>query len=136
MSRKYCFSELMMKRPILYLKLWLPEKFFCKLINLCATSKKCLKTLQKTNTFPELVKVLSHFCRNPASDDPIALEAAVLLGRLCVDDDNARAELKRSLESTTSDTHKKAKVRLITVYQSVIWQKHKKFMRSRNKYIK
>ena len=43
-------------------------------------------------------------------DDPIALEAAVLLGRLCVDDENARAELKRSLESPTSDTHKKAKV--------------------------
>lgn len=56
--------------------------------------------------------MLSHFCRNPASDDPIALEAAVLLGRLCVDDDNARAELKRSLESTTSDTHKKAKVNI------------------------
>lgn len=100
------------------------KKVFCKFINLFATSKKCLKILQKTNTFPELVKVLSHFCRNPASDDPIALEAAVLLGRLCVDDDNARAELKRSLESTTSDTHKKAKVMLITVYYSVIWKKH------------
>ncbi|XP_052684890.1 uncharacterized protein LOC128164871 isoform X3 [Crassostrea angulata] len=72
---------------------------------------------KKTNTFPELVKVLSHFCRNPASDDPIALEAAVLLGRLCVDDDNARAELKRSLESTTSDTHKKAKSLEILVKQ-------------------
>ena len=70
----------------------------------------CKFNLQKTNTFPELVKVLSHFCRNPVPDDPIALEAAVLLGRLCVDDENARAELKRSLESPTSDTHKKAKV--------------------------
>lgn len=111
------------KKDIVF-KVMTYRKVFCKFINLCATFKKCLKTLQKTNTFPELVKVLSHFCQNPASDDPIALEAAVLLGRLCVDDDNARAELKRSLESTTSDTHKKAKVRLITVYQSVIWQKH------------
>ncbi|XP_061175162.1 uncharacterized protein LOC133184218 isoform X2 [Saccostrea echinata] len=72
---------------------------------------------KKTNTFPELVKVLSHFCSNPAANDPIALEAAVLLGRLCVDDDNARAELKRSLESTTSDTHKKAKSLEILVKQ-------------------
>ncbi|XP_048763118.1 uncharacterized protein LOC125671422 isoform X3 [Ostrea edulis] len=72
---------------------------------------------KKTSTFPELVKVLSHFCRNPAADDPIALEAAVLLGRLCVNDDNARAELKRSLESTTSDTHKKAKSLEILVKQ-------------------
>lgn len=111
------------KKDIVF-KAMTSRKVFCKFIKLCATSKKCLKTLQKTNTFPELVKVLSHFCRNPASDDPIALEAAVLLGRLCVDDDNARAELKRSLESTTSDTHKKAKVRLITVYHSVTWQKH------------
>lgn len=111
------------KKDIVF-KAMTSKKVFCKFINLFATSKKCLKILQKTNTFPELVKVLSHFCRNPASDDPIALEAAVLLGRLCVDDDNARAELKRSLESTTSDTHKKAKVRLITVYYSVIWKKH------------
>nr|XP_022312615.1 uncharacterized protein LOC111117711 isoform X4 [Crassostrea virginica] len=72
---------------------------------------------KKTNTFPELVKVLSHFCRNPVPDDPIALEAAVLLGRLCVDDENARAELKRSLESPTSDTHKKAKSLEILVKQ-------------------
>lgn len=65
--------------------------------------------LQKTPTFPELVKVLSHFCRNPDPEDTIAFDAAVLLGRLCVMDENAKFKLLRSLQQS-NDTHIKAKV--------------------------
>jgi len=64
---------------------------------------------QSITTFPELVKVLSHFCCNPDPDDQISFEAAVLLGRLCVSDDNAKFKLKQSLEYS-EDTHVKAKV--------------------------
>lgn len=67
-------------------------------------------------TFPELVKVLSHFCCNPDPDDQISFEAAVLLGRLCVSDDNAKFKLKQSLEYS-EDTHVKAKSLEILVKQ-------------------
>ncbi|KAL4239547.1 HEAT repeat containing 9 [Mactra antiquata] len=63
---------------------------------------------KKIPTFPELVKVLSHFCRNPDPEDTIAFDAAVLLGKLCVMDDNAKYKLLRSLEHS-NDTHVKAK---------------------------
>ncbi|CAG2195147.1 unnamed protein product [Mytilus edulis] len=68
------------------------------------------------NTFPELVKVLSHFCCNPDPDDQISFEASVLLGRLCVSDENARFKLKQSLEFS-NDTHVKAKSLEILVKQ-------------------
>ena len=64
---------------------------------------------QKTPSFPELVKVLSHFCRNPDPDDTNAFDAAVLLGKLCVADENAKFKLLRALDQT-ADTHVKAKV--------------------------
>ena len=64
---------------------------------------------QSITTFPELVKVLSHFCCNPDPDDQISFEAAVLLGRLCVSDENGKFKLKQSLEYN-EDTHVKAKV--------------------------
>ena len=64
---------------------------------------------QKTPTFPELVKVLSHFCCNPDPDDINAFDSAVLLGRLCVADENAKLKLQRALNQT-KDTHLKAKV--------------------------
>ena len=67
---------------------------------------------QKTPSFPELVKVLSHFCRNPDPDDPNAFDAAVLLGKLCVADENAKFKLLRTLHHS-SDTHVKAKVNLV-----------------------
>ncbi|KAJ8319004.1 hypothetical protein KUTeg_004095 [Tegillarca granosa] len=66
------------------------------------------KNVQHVNknlsTFPELVKVLSHFCRSPDPDDSNALDAAVLLGKLCVADDSAKIKLKRSLHQS-DDTH-------------------------------
>ena len=65
--------------------------------------------------FPELVKILSHFCRNPDHEDQIALDSAVLLGKLCVADENAKIKLKHSLEYT-KDTHVKAKVDTHTVF--------------------
>lgn len=68
------------------------------------------------STFPELVKMLSHFCRNPDPDDQIALDAAILLGKLCVADNNAKNKLKLSLEHNT-DTHVKAKSLEILVRQ-------------------
>ncbi|XP_052261939.1 uncharacterized protein LOC127865911 isoform X4 [Dreissena polymorpha] len=63
---------------------------------------------KKVATFPELVKVLSHFCCNPDPEDTIAFDAAILLGRLCVMDENAKQKLLRSLDQS-SDTHVKAK---------------------------
>ena len=71
---------------------------------------------QKTQSFPELVKVLSHFCRNPDPDDTNAFDAAVLLGKLCVADENAKFKLLRSLDQST-DTHIKAKVKLKRYFQ-------------------
>ncbi|XP_033750717.1 uncharacterized protein LOC117334950 isoform X2 [Pecten maximus] len=68
------------------------------------------------STFPELVKMLSHFCRNPDPDDQIALDAAILLGKLCVADNNAKVKLKLSLEHNT-DSHVKAKSLEILVRQ-------------------
>ncbi|XP_060063442.1 nestin-like [Ylistrum balloti] len=68
------------------------------------------------STFPELAKMLSHFCRNPDPDDQIALDAAILLGKLCVADNNAKVKLKLSLEYNT-DTHVKAKSLEILVRQ-------------------
>lgn len=53
--------------------------------------------------------MLSHFCRNPDPEDTIAFDAAVLLGKLCVMDENAKFKLLRSLEQS-SDTHIRAKV--------------------------
>ena len=53
--------------------------------------------------------MLSHFCRNPDPDDANAFDAAVLLGRLCVLDENAKFKLLRSLDQS-ADTHIKAKV--------------------------
>ena len=55
------------------------------------------------------MKVLSYLCRNPEPDDPNAFDAAVLLGKLCVADENARFKLLRVLNHS-SDTHVKAKV--------------------------
>lgn len=54
--------------------------------------------------------MLSHFCRNPDPEDQISLDAAILLGKLCVADNNAKVKLKLSLEYNT-DSHVKAKVR-------------------------
>lgn len=65
--------------------------------------------------------MLSYFCRNLVFDDFIVLEVVVLLGRLCVDDDNVRAELKRFLESIILDIYKKVKVRFNIFYFLVIW---------------
>ena len=56
------------------------------------------------------MKVLSHFCRNPDPDDTNAFDAAVLLGKLCVADENAKFKLLRSLDQS-ADTHIKAKVK-------------------------
>lgn len=64
--------------------------------------------------------MLSYFCRNLVFDDFIVLEVVVLLGRLCVDDDNVRAELKRFLESIILDIYKKVKVRFNIFYFLVI----------------
>ena len=64
---------------------------------------------QSVSTFPELVKVLSHYSKNPDPEDSTSLEAAVLLGKLCVNDDHGERRLKQSLRSDT-DTHQKAKV--------------------------
>ncbi|XP_053391343.1 uncharacterized protein LOC123563746 isoform X3 [Mercenaria mercenaria] len=71
---------------------------------------------KKTPTFPELVKVLSHFCCNPDPEDTIAFDAAVLLGKLCVMDENAKFRLMRSLEHST-DTHIRAKALEVLVKQ-------------------
>lgn len=71
--------------------------------------KHFVSLFQNLSTFPELVKVLSHFCRSPDPDDSNALDAAVLLGKLCVADDSAKVKLKRSLHQS-DDTHVKAKV--------------------------
>lgn len=86
-------------------------------------------TLQSIPTFVELVKVLSHFCRNPDPDDQIAFDAAVLLGRFCIHDGNAEARLIKALEES-NDTHTKAKVRSskredrkITVISLSSWMK-------------
>lgn len=68
--------------------------------------------------------MLSYFCRNLVFDDFIVFEVVVLLGRLCVDDDNVRAELKRFLELIILDIYKKVKVRFIMVYYLVIWKKY------------
>ncbi|XP_052764355.1 uncharacterized protein LOC128206119 isoform X3 [Mya arenaria] len=77
---------------------------------------------KKIPSFPELVKVLSHFCQNPDPDDQIAFDAAVLLGKLCVLDENAKARLLRSLNHT-SDTHVKAKAleTLVKQLSSTSW---------------
>ncbi|ESO98615.1 hypothetical protein LOTGIDRAFT_238980 [Lottia gigantea] len=66
--------------------------------------------------FKELVKVLSHFCCNPDPDDPTSMEAAVLLGKLCVADSNAKGKLSNAL-STSDDSHIKAKALEILVKQ-------------------
>ncbi|KAK3610757.1 hypothetical protein CHS0354_028156 [Potamilus streckersoni] len=71
---------------------------------------------KKIPSFPELVKVLSHFCRNPDPDDMTAFDAAVLLGRLCVSDENAKFKLLRALDQS-QDTHVKAKALEILVKQ-------------------
>jgi hypothetical protein len=90
-------------------------QYKCRLTFSCTLERKCsyfiitFVILQKIPTFPELVKVLSHFCCNPDPDDTIAFDAAVLLGKLCVMDENAKFKLLRSLEHST-DTHIKAKV--------------------------
>ncbi|XP_067672205.1 uncharacterized protein [Haliotis asinina] len=67
-------------------------------------------------TFPELVKILSHFCGNPDPEDPISFEAAVLLGRLCVADANGKQKLKNALTEST-DSHIKSKAVEILVKQ-------------------
>lgn len=72
-------------------------------------SMSSLYLLQTVPTFLELVKVLSHFCRNPDPEDQIAFDSAVLLGRLCVRDASAEARLMKALEEP-SDSHIKAKV--------------------------
>ncbi|KAK6187104.1 hypothetical protein SNE40_005199 [Patella caerulea] len=68
------------------------------------------------SAFTELVKVLSHFCCNPDPDDPISIEAAVLIGKLCVSDINAKTKLSTAL-SETDDSHLKAKALEILVKQ-------------------
>ena len=70
----------------------------------------CHLILQTVPNFLELVKVLSHFCRNPDPEDQIAFDSAVLLGRLCVRDASAEARLMKALEEP-SGSHIKAKVR-------------------------
>ena len=67
---------------------------------------------QSLSVFVELVKVLSHFCRNPDPDDMTSFDAAVLLGRLCVADNNAKKKLKDSLQQN-HDTHIISKVNLL-----------------------
>lgn len=122
-EQKILFFGIYDKKDIVF-KVMIFKKVFCKCIYLFVIFKKCLKILQKINIFLELVKVLSYFCRNLVFDDFIVLEVVVLLGRLCVDDDNVRAELKRFLESIILDIYKKVKVRFIIVYYLVIWKKY------------
>ena len=69
-------------------------------------------SFQRIPSFLELVKVLSHFCRNPDPDDLIAFDAAVCLGRLCVRDESAETRLISSMEDS-KDNHVRAKVRVI-----------------------
>jgi hypothetical protein len=66
--------------------------------------------LQAIPTFLELVKVLSHFCRNPDPEDQIAFDSAVLLGCLCVKDQSAEQRLMKAIEEPSSDSHTKSKV--------------------------
>ncbi|KAK3736717.1 hypothetical protein RRG08_059247 [Elysia crispata] len=64
----------------------------------------------------ELVKVLSHLCRNPDPEDLVAFNSAVCLGRLCVKDESAQARLIRAMEES-KDTHLRAKAMEILVKQ-------------------
>ncbi|XP_035827330.1 uncharacterized protein LOC101845258 [Aplysia californica] len=67
-------------------------------------------------SFVELVKVLSHFCRNPDPDDIIAFNSAVCLGRLCVRDESAQNRLVKAMEES-KDNHVRAKALEILVKQ-------------------
>lgn len=64
----------------------------------------------------ELVKVLSHLCRNPDPEDLVAFNSAVCLGKLCVKDESAQARLVRAMEES-KDTHLRAKAMEILVKQ-------------------
>ena len=77
--------------------------------------KACYLFAQTIPSFVELVKVLSHFCRNPDPDDIIAFNSAVCLGRLCVKDDSAKARLIQAMEES-QDNHVRAKVRDEGIY--------------------
>ena len=84
--------------------------YLCILLCLPEEMRLCHLILQTVPNFLELVKVLSHFCRNPDPEDQIAFDSAVLLGRLCVRDASAEARLMKALEEP-SGSHIKAKVR-------------------------
>ncbi|KAL8600891.1 hypothetical protein ACOMHN_045029 [Nucella lapillus] len=79
------------------------------LISTLIEGKNVMYVDKSIPTFLELVKVLSHLCRNPDPDDQIAFDSAVLLGRLCVRDASAQARLLQSLRDSP-DTHIRAKV--------------------------
>ncbi|XP_064618168.1 LOW QUALITY PROTEIN: uncharacterized protein LOC135482224 [Liolophura sinensis] len=85
------------------------------LINTMAEGKNLQYVDKSTVSFPELVKVLSHFCRNPDPDE-IAFDAAILLGKMCVADKYAKARLKSALHQDY-DTHHKAKAIEILIKQ-------------------
>lgn len=60
-------------------------------------------------SFDELIKVLAHLCKNLDTDDPVAFEAAIAFGTICVKNQQALEKMMHYL-NTGNDTHKKAVV--------------------------
>ncbi|XP_013379125.2 uncharacterized protein LOC106150709 [Lingula anatina] len=71
---------------------------------------------KKMEVFPILVEVLSHFCKNPDPCDPVAFDASLCLGKLCVKEEAARTRLRKTLFET-KDTHIKNQALDILVRQ-------------------
>ncbi|XP_070186621.1 uncharacterized protein [Littorina saxatilis] len=111
-----CWEDEVLRVVLKYLVLGNTEMRI-DLINTLIDGKNVMYVDKTIPTFLELVKVLSHFCRNPDPEDQIAFSSAVLLGRLCVRDASAEARLMKALEEPSDCSHTKAKALDILVKQ-------------------
>jgi hypothetical protein len=61
-------------------------------------------------TYKDVSRVLSLLCLSDEETDPISFHAAVVLGKMCVADENAKNKLRKTLSATGIDTHLRALV--------------------------
>ena len=68
--------------------------------------------------FPDLSEILSLLCFSEDPNDPLSLNSAILLGKLCVVDENATTKLRQVI-ADSKDTHVKAQVGTVKILQLV-----------------
>ena len=69
--------------------------------------------------FPDLLEALSLLCESEETEDPLSLNAAVLLGKLCVHDENAIKKLRQVVKDC-KNTHTLSQV-MICFFMDIVF---------------